>query len=128
MSLAITREPGFRELTHLWNEAGAAYASWLTYVETRAALAARERATGTGAASSVGREPSWTSGGTAVDLVEFDELLAKIASLAAERHHLRGADAVHLAAAATLGSGVAMVTLDQALRSAALAAGMDVAP
>jgi predicted nucleic acid-binding protein len=60
--------------------------------------------------------------------VEFNELLAQIAALAAEQHALRGADAIHLASAARLGSGVAMVTLDVSLRRASLAAGLDVAP
>lgn len=64
----------------------------------------------------------------AVDVVELDALLAGVAGLAAEEHGLRGADAVHLASAATLGSGVAMVTLDAELRRASLAAGLDVAP
>lgn len=60
--------------------------------------------------------------------MELDEYVAEVAALAAERHRLRGADAVHLASAAVLGSDVIMVSRDTALRDAALAAGLDVAP
>jgi hypothetical protein len=61
-------------------------------------------------------------------VVELNELVREVAALAAEQHRLRGAEAVHLASAAVLGSGVTMVTRDCALRRASLAAGLDVAP
>lgn len=63
-----------------------------------------------------------------VDVVDFDPLVADVAGLAAEQHRLRGADAVHLASAAVLGSGVTMLSLDESLRRASLAVGIDVAP
>lgn len=104
------------------------YASLLTYVETRAALAARRRASAR-ARIRLGRarselEERWQE----VDVVDFDPLVADVAALAAEQHRLRGADAVHLASAAVLGSGVTMLTLDASLRRASLAVGLDVAP
>jgi len=104
------------------------YASLLTYVETRAALAARRRASAR-ARIRLGRtrselEERWQE----VDVVDFDPLVADVAGLAAEQHRLRGADAVHLASAAVLGSGVTMLTLDASLRRASLAVGLDVAP
>lgn len=63
-----------------------------------------------------------------VDVVGFDEVVADVAGLAAEQHRLRGADSVHLASAAVLGSGVTMLSLDDSLRRASLAIGLDVAP
>ena len=61
-------------------------------------------------------------------MVDLDEYVTEVAALAASRHRLRGADAIHLASAAVLGSGVTMVSRDARLRQAALAAGLDVAP
>jgi hypothetical protein len=63
-----------------------------------------------------------------VAVVELDEQVAEVAALAARRHRLRGADAVHFASAAVLGSSVLMVSRDAALRRASLAAGISVAP
>jgi uncharacterized protein len=124
----LAREPNWKPIADLWDDAEGAYASLLTYVETRAALAALRRRSAR-ARAPVARarqelERRWED----VDVVEFDALLADVAGLASEKYALRGADAVHLASAATLGSGVALVTLDAALRRAALAAGLDVAP
>ncbi|MCP9487920.1 MAG: PIN domain-containing protein [Gaiellaceae bacterium MAG52_C11] len=61
-------------------------------------------------------------------IVELNELVREIASLAAEQHGLRGVDAMHLASAAVLGTDVTMITRDSALRRASLAAGLDVVP
>jgi predicted nucleic acid-binding protein len=100
----------------------------LTYVETHAALAARARAS-VRARRALRRARSivddrWSE----IVVVELDSHVAETAALAAARHALRGADAIHLASAAVLGSPVVMVSRDASLRRASLAVGLDVAP
>ena len=122
------REDAHEVIASLWDEASEIYASRLTYVETRAAIGAKARA-----AKRYRRkldvaknelETRWEG----VEIVELNELVRQVAAVAAETYGLRGADAVHLASAAVLGSGVTMVSRDTNLRAAALAAGLDVAP
>ena len=124
----LAREAASSELESLMAMSAAQYGSLLTYVEARAALAARRRAFPR-ARVRLGRarselEARWRK----VDVVDFDPLVADVAGLAAEQHRLHGADAIHLASAAVLGSGVTMLTLDASLRRASLAVGLDVAP
>jgi predicted nucleic acid-binding protein len=124
----LAREPVSEELEFFMESSAGRYASLLTYVETRAALAARRRASARSRVR-LGRtrtelEARWEE----VDVVDFDALVARVAGLAAEQHRLRGADAIHLASAAVLGSGVTMLSLDESLRRASLAVGLDVAP
>lgn len=122
------QEESFRTVVQLWDEAADVFASRLTYVEAHAALAARARASIRGRRQ-LGKarleiEDRWQD----VGIVELDEYVTGVAALAASRHRLRGADAIHLASAAVLGSSVVMVSRDVRLREAALAAGLDVAP
>lgn len=104
------------------------YASLLTYVETRAAIAARRRTSARTRVRLTRARAELEARWRKVDLVDFDPLVADVAGLAAEQHRLRGADSVHLASAAVLGSGVTMLSLDESLRRASLAVGLDVAP
>jgi uncharacterized protein len=104
------------------------FASWLTYVETHAALAARARAS-VRARRSLRRarrivDDRWSE----VVVVQLDSYVAETAALGAAQHALRGADAIHLASAAVLGSPVVMVSRDAALRRASIAVGLHVAP
>lgn len=108
--------------------AGSLYASLLTHVETRAALAARRRASARARMRLSRTRSELAERWEEIDVVELDELVADVAGLAAEQHRLRGADAIHLACAAVLGSGVTMLSLDERLREASLAVGLDVAP
>ena len=104
------------------------FASRLTYVEAHAALAARARASPRARRLLARARREVESRWTDVAVVELDAHVAEVAALAAGQYRLRGADAVHLASAAVLGSGVIMVSRDADLREAALAAGLDVAP
>ena len=124
----MAQEQTLRAILSLWNEAAVVHASLLTYVETHAALAARGRASAR-ARPQLRRaraelERRWED----VAIVELDDHVAEVAALAARRYGLRGADAVHLASAAVLGSPVTMASRDASLRRASLAAGLDVAP
>ena len=112
----------------LWTEAADVFASRLTYIEAQAALAARARASARGRRLLARAKREIESRWADVAVVELDAFVTDVAALAADRHRLRGADAVHLASAAVLGSGVIMVSRDTALREAALEAGLDVAP
>ena len=104
------------------------YGSLLTYVETRAALAARRRSSARARARLGGARQELEARWRKIDVVDFDEVVADVAGLASEQHRLRGADAIHLASAAVLGSGVTMLSLDASLRRASIAVGLDVAP
>jgi uncharacterized protein len=112
----------------MWDAAADVFASRLTYVEAHAALAARAQASARARRLLARARREVESRWTDVAVVELDAHVAEVAALAARQYRLRGADAVHLASAAVLGSGVIMVSRDVDLREAALAAGLDVAP
>ena len=61
-------------------------------------------------------------------IVGIDDTLARTAGDLAAEHHLRGYDAVHLASALRLGGQTTLVTWDERLQVAAVAAGLAVAP
>lgn len=61
-------------------------------------------------------------------LVAVDDALAREAGALAQRHALRGADAVHLATALALGDDVLVVTWDAELARAAQECGCATAP
>ena len=122
----VIDEPGSRQSEAIWDNADALAASKLGYVEVRAALAAADRAsrlTPLRHAQAV----------TAVDalwdqlsvLEVTDDLVAHAAELA-ERHRLRGYDAVHLGSALLVGAEV-MASADRDLCRAAAEAGLHVA-
>lgn len=122
------REQAHEVVLELWDEAADVYASRLAYVESRAAIAARGRASRRDRRRLVQAKAHLDDRWERIAVVELDDLVRKVAALASEQHRLRGADAVHLASAAVLGSGVTMVTRDGDLRRASLAVGLRVAP
>jgi hypothetical protein len=62
-------------------------------------------------------------------LIGVGEQLARLAGALAERHALRGYDALHLASALSIGdTSLVLATWDQRLARAALAAGAAVLP
>ncbi|MGI9111976.1 MAG: type II toxin-antitoxin system VapC family toxin [Gaiellaceae bacterium] len=123
----LVHEPQWDVLAALLGDAANVNGSRLTYIETRAALAARGRASRRHRRQLTQARDDLERRWERVSIVELDELVREVASLATEQHRLRGADAVHLASAAVLGSEVTMVTRDASLRRASLAAGLDVA-
>lgn len=63
------------------------------------------------------------------DLVDVDEPLARQAGVLADRHRLRGYDAIHLATATLVATRTTVVvSWDAELRRAALEAGLNIAP
>jgi uncharacterized protein len=113
----------------LWAAADVRVASRLVHPEARAALAAAGRA-GRISRPALRRTVRELEAATAAMLlVGVDDVLAREAGALAERHELRGYDAVHLATAlASSGSELVMVTWDRELAHAALACGHPVAP
>ncbi len=108
-------------------------ASWtcrVTYPETRAVVAALRRGgrideARTTAIRTAFDEARWPR----LSVVEVTDELARLAGDLAERHALRGLDAIHLAAALAIrGGDLVVVTWDARLWDAARSQGMAVVP
>lgn len=125
----MLEEPGSDLADELWLGAGRVHSSQVAYPELRAAVAAACRA---------GRLPTRRLPAIVraideldaeIDTIAVDEGLARHAGELAERHALRGFDAIHLAAALSAHSDrLVVVTWDRALADAASEAGCMVAP
>jgi predicted nucleic acid-binding protein len=116
----IFDEPGSEDAVELWDRADVALSGQLVYPEGRAALAAAARAGRTDDA--IGRlavDELYELYGQ-LQIVGVDEPIARHAGELAERHALRGYDAVHLACAlAVQADDVLLATWDNALGQAA---------
>ncbi|MGH8512870.1 MAG: type II toxin-antitoxin system VapC family toxin [Gammaproteobacteria bacterium] len=99
---AFVGEPGRDEFLEILAGATVVATARLAYVETRAAFAraARERRLTAAEARSAARafDQRWTQ----LAVFELDDTLAREAAALADAHPLRGADAIHLAAAMSL--------------------------
>ena len=98
----IIDEPSSGTRERLWNEAARAVSVRLLHVEARSALARAQRLgrlTHRGLASAVALLDDLNA---QVDHIEITERLVRIAGDLTEEQHLRGYDAVHLAAARTV--------------------------
>jgi hypothetical protein len=115
----LLAEHGSAQVLTLWQRCDRALSTGLTYVESRAALAAAGRA-------------GWVPGSEAPTLrEEFEDVWGEVTVVApeppllrfaghlAERHALRGYDAVHLASALALDEQVVFASADSALCGAA---------
>jgi uncharacterized protein len=124
----LVDEPGSDRAARLWDLSDDVVAMRLIYAEARAALA---QATRTGRLATAdlttaidGLEGLYAS----LDLLEVDEHLVRRAGELAQRHALRGYDAIHLAAAERVrDDATVMVAGDRGLCTAAGALGMAVA-
>ncbi len=124
----VIDEPGSERAGSLWESADRVVSVRLVYPEGRAALAHAHR---------LGRLTSRQHRAAAselearhdeLDLVDIDDDLAHRAGDLAETHALRGYDAVHLAAALTIGAEeTVLVTGDHFLIAAAGAVGLPTA-
>lgn len=113
----------------LWDTADAVVSSTLAYPEVRAALAAAHRLERISAKSLRAAKREWERFWESLTIVEPQRDLLVQAGGVAERFHLRGYDAVHLASAMTIPIEHAIVAAwDQRLRDAARIAGLNVAP
>lgn len=124
----LVEEAGSDRATRLWDEADRVVSIRLVYAEGRAALAAAARA---------GRLERFAADAavrgldglyTQMDLVETSDAVVRRAGALAEVHALRGYDAVHLAAAESIGQEDAvLVAGDGPLCRAAAVLGLAVA-
>jgi uncharacterized protein len=124
----LVDEPGSDRAARLWDVADNVVAVRLVYAEARAALAQAARLGRLSAADLTkaidGLEGLYAN----MDLLEVDEHLVRRAGELAQRHALRGYDAVHLAAAERVrDDATILVAGDHDLRTAAGALGMAVA-
>ena len=121
-------EPGSVAAGRLWDDADRVVSVRLLQVEARAALAQAHRLgrlDGRGLRAAARALDLLVA---EIDHVEIDERLVQSAGELAELHALRGYDAVHLAAALSVGDAeLVVVTGDRELARAASAAGLSVA-
>lgn len=122
----MLEEPGSVWARECWSEADV-FTSRIAYAEVRAAIAAAHRSgrlSASGLRDATRRfEPIWGDIGVA----DCGDALMRMAGDAAERHGLRGYDAVHLASAAVIHDAgpLYMLTWDDDLAEAAFNAGIN---
>ena len=125
----IMNEPGSDITRDVWNEADDVVSSEVVYAETRAALAGIRRS---GRLDVVGHQCAVCEAEDLlgeVRLVKLDDTIATAAGGLAERHALRGFDAIHLAAALSVDAPrIVVTTWDRDLARAASDCGMPVVP
>jgi predicted nucleic acid-binding protein len=124
----VKDEEGSDLALELWSGADAVLTSQLTYPEARSAL--RRPATSTKlSAKHAAAVRALASVWSAVSASDVDPDVAVSAGELVDRHHLRGADAIHLSTAlAARGEDFVFVTWDRRLAQSALAEGLPVAP
>ncbi|MGH2556688.1 MAG: type II toxin-antitoxin system VapC family toxin [Actinomycetota bacterium] len=125
----MLNEEGAEQAATLWASADVVVAGRLAYPEARAALAAAVRGgrlSAPGHNNAVGQlQRRWRQ----LHVVDLDQDLAEAAGDLAERHALRGYDAVHLASALAVGRRETLLaTWDTDLATAARDAGLAVFP
>ncbi|MHB8263378.1 MAG: type II toxin-antitoxin system VapC family toxin [Acidimicrobiales bacterium] len=123
----LIEEEGSERAALIWNEAYRVASVRLVYAEGRAALAMAHRIGQLNRPAlqmaTRGLERLYRQ----MDIVEISDAVVRQAGDLAEVHSLRGYDAVHIAAVATLGDEeVALVAGDEALCRAATALGIPV--
>jgi predicted nucleic acid-binding protein len=125
----LVDEAGTDLAVDLWEGCDAALSSRLAYPEVRAALAAASRNHDISKVDLRVAEQSWEEYWAATRPVELTSRVERHAGDLARRHALRGADAVHLAAALAIGDAELVVAVwDHRLHAGARAANLRVAP
>jgi uncharacterized protein len=113
----------------LWNACDVALSSRLAHPEVCAALAAAERNHDLTASEAAAAASDWELFWGSMRPVELSADVERVAGSLAATHHLRGADAVHLASALALGStDLTVAVWDKRLHAGAAAVGLAVAP
>ena len=113
----------------LWNACDVALSSRSAYPEVCAALAAAERNHDLTALAAAAAASDWELFWGSMRPVELSADVERVAGSLAATHHLRGADAVHLASALALGStDLTVAVWDKRLHAGAAAVGLAVAP
>jgi predicted nucleic acid-binding protein len=125
----LIEEPGSEPAGRLWDGADRIVSVRVVYPEARAALAQAHRlsrVTAQGLRSAVNDLDRRCE---QLDMLDIDDALARQAGELAEKHALRGYDAVHLAAAYLVNDAeLVVVAGDRPLLAAATAVGLATAP
>jgi predicted nucleic acid-binding protein len=122
-------EPGSDVAVELWGRAERVTSSQLIYPEARAAVAAAQRGGRIDARKLRAAVRTIDELRDELEVIGLDESLARVAGELAERHALRGYDAVHLASATAIdGPDLVVATWDRDLASAAIAENHTVVP
>jgi predicted nucleic acid-binding protein len=125
----LVDEEGSELADELWSRAETRTASRLVYPEARAALAMARRIRRIDERTHRGSVRDLGAACAAMRLIGVDWELAVMAGELAERHALRGYDAVHLATALSIHDAqLVLVTWDRDLGHAAVRAGRSVIP
>ncbi len=121
----LVAEAGSARAATLWDEADRVVSTRLVYPEGRAALAQAQRLGRLTVRQLRAAVLELEARYQELDLVEFDDVLARRAGHLAELHGLRGYDAVHLAAADRVRDpDLVVVAGDRPLLTAAAAEGL----
>jgi hypothetical protein len=124
----VVDEQGTERAQALWDQADPAVTSVASFAEARAALASARRAGRLASEAHASAKHELRRHLDQVLPITLTGSLAHAAGEAAERHVLRGYDAIHLVSARSLARDpVVMVTWDRALAGAARDAGLLVA-
>ena len=122
-------EPGSDTARSLWNGSDLVTTSIVAYAEVRAALAMASRLGRVAELDNTRAKVYWERMWQSVSIVEATRDVAETAGSLAERHQLRGFDAIHLASASAFPPALLIVaTWDERLSDAAAAMGYSVAP
>jgi len=123
----LVDEAGTDLVVALWDACDAALSSRLAHPEVTAALAAAGRNHDIADLPAMRR--AWKGFWSAIRPVELTEGVEQHAARLAAEHHLRGADAVHLASALAVGDpNLVMAVWDRRLHASALTVGLATAP
>lgn len=124
----IIEEPGSERAGRVWDIAEHVLSVRLVYAEARAALAQAARTDRLPAEELPGTVASLGELYEQLALIEVDDVLVRRAGELAERHALRGSDAVHLAAAERVADDeMVLVAGDRELLAAAATLGLALA-
>lgn len=124
----LVQEPTTGQCSRLWDEATRVLTVRLSYPEARAALASAQRSDRLTRSQLTAAVAELENLLEQVDIIEVGDDLARTAGDLAQRHGLRGYDAVHLAAALVAADDdLVLVTGDADLAPAAADAGLAVA-
>jgi predicted nucleic acid-binding protein len=121
-------EAGNDEAWAVWNTSEARLSSRSALPEVRAALAASHRNHSLSDTDLATAEVEWSALRRRLRPIELTPAVADGAEDLAGVHGLRGADAVHLASALTLGTDIVVVVWDRRLHTACRRSGLAVAP
>ena len=125
----LVDEDGTELVALLWDGCDAALSSRLAYPEVRAALAAAHRSHALDARGYRTGLQAWEEYWAATRPVELRREVERHAGELAQRHSLRGADAVHLASALTVPANELVVAVwDRRLHAGATGEGLATAP